>query len=162
MKIIVSIVICIIFFILFELNIENKFKDKEINGIKIHLGGVQNGTKKIIIIGKEYLFYIVKSKIDTEEFRIKKMELIQDKKIRKINIKKLIGYDELLYKQMNMALEEEYESEYIDLKHEDFILKLEYQIKTKDKIIDGKIETKMEYERKIYLTCPLWDAMMGI
>ncbi len=159
---IVIIVIFLTFLMLFELNIEHKFKDKEINGIKIHLGGVQNGTKKIIIIGKEYLFYIVKSKIDTEEFRIKKMELIQDKKIRKINIKKLIGYDELLYKQMNMALEEEYESEYIDLKHEDFILKLEYQIKTKDKIIDGKIETKMEYERKIYLTCPLWDAMMGI
>lgn len=159
---IVIIVIFLTFLMLFELNIEHKFKDKEINGIKIHLGGTMKGKNKIILIGKEYIFIITKQKKDAEEFIIKKLELIQDKQNRKIDINKFINNDELFYKQNNLKLEEEYNSEYIELKHEDFILNLEYQIKTKDKIITGKIKTKMEYERKIYITCPLWEAMMGI
>ncbi len=47
-------------------------------------------------------------------------------------------------------------------KNKDAIIIIEYEI-----TINGIIEIKKEkivakYERKIYLTCPLWDAMMGI
>jgi len=53
-------------------------------------------------------------------------------------------------------------SERFKLKNKDAIIIIEYEI-----TINGIKEIKKEkivakYERKIYLTCPLWEAMMGI
>ncbi len=149
------LIILILIMVMFEINITKSFKEKNIDNkigkLKIEVFGIK---KSNIIIIRDKPYSIV---ID---------EILNNKENRNIIIKRL----EVIQSNKNKILEEKetepreywYDSEYIDLKHEDFILKLEYQIKTKDKIIDGKIETKMEYERKIYLTCPLWDAMMGI
>ncbi len=55
-----------------------------------------------------------------------------------------------------------YLSNVIDINNSDAVIIIEYEI-----TINGIKEIKKEkivakYERKIYLTCPLWDAMMGI
>ena len=150
----ILMIVCVVSLI-YILNIEDSFKTKKIANtigyIRIETYGVMSKKGKTVFIKSPFSIvveFIPNKEID-RELTIKKLEIEQG------NIKKIL---------VDKAIKEEfyYDSEYIALLNKDYILKLEYQIKTKDKIIDGKIETKMEYERKIYLTCPLWDAMMGI
>ena len=142
--------------LIYVLNIEDSFKTKKIINtigvIQIETYGLISKKEKMVFIKSPFSIVIefIPNKDIDRELIIKKLEIEQGN-IKKTLVDKPIKEDGFYY-----------DSEHIALENKDFIVKLEYQIKTKDKIIDGKIETKMEYERKIYLTCPLWDAMMSI
>ncbi len=142
--------------LIYVLNIEDSFKTKKIINtigvIQIETYGLISKKEKMVFIKSPFSIVIefIPNKDIDRELIIKKLEIEQGN-IKKTLVDKPIKEDGFYY-----------DSEHIALENKDFMVKLEYQIKTKDKIIDGKIETKMKYERKIYLTCPLWEAMMGI
>ena len=115
-KIFFIIILITVFSGCLKVNIKNGFKNKYVitkyEGISITVYGVEKKQKNYIVYDSPYSI-VIKSGADVN-FVIKNLILMQKNKY--IQLDKNEFLDNEFY----------YDSEYIDLKHEDFILKLEH------------------------------------
>ncbi len=145
--------IIIVLYPLIKINNIKEYKLKRLYNKFVEMNIFIGGFEKDILIYKSNTYYdIILIEYKKEKnilLKLRKIEIEQDEKKR---LMKIIETNE----------ENTVMSERFKLKNKDAIIIIEYEI-----TINGIKEIKKEkilakYERKIYLTCPLWEAMMGI